>query len=128
MRRIVLIALCLPIAALAQSIAPKVLADGFAPGLWQPVEVGNADQPLAPICLASITHLVTQGRGGAGCQLSLLADAPDNAVIRYKCNASLSGRTEIRRDAAGIYTIHAQGLHNGHPFASHAEWRRTGAC
>lgn len=72
--------------------------------------------------------MATDGRPADGCQLNVLTDEPANAVVSYKCGSGLSGRTEIRRDAAGIYTVHAQGLDKALPFASHAEWRRVGPC
>lgn len=129
MRRILLSLLVVPVvAAMAQPIAPKALADGFKPGQWRAVDVALNQKSVRTLCLSSAAQMVTDGRPLDGCQMTLLQDAPANAVVRYACESGLSGRTEIRRDAAGIFTIHAQGLDKGHPFASHSEWRRVGAC
>ena len=128
MRRITLLLLAVPVvAAVAQPIAPKALADGFSPGQWKAVEVAVNQKAVRTICLASQAQMATDGRPADGCQMNVLTDEPGNAVVSYKCEGGLSGRTEIRRDAAGIYTIHAQGLDKGLPFASHSEWRRVGA-
>ena len=129
MRRITLLLLVVPLGAVAaQQIAPKVLADGFSPGQWRAVEVAVNQKAVRTICIATQAQMATDGRPAEGCQMNVLTDEPGNAVISYKCESGLSGRTEIRRDAAGIYTIHAQGLDKGLPFASHSEWRRSGSC
>lgn len=129
MRRITLLFAVVPLLSVAaQPIAPKALADGFVPGQWKAVEVAVDQKAVRSICLTSQAQLATDGRPADGCQMKVLTDEPGNAVVSYKCESGLSGRTEIRRDAAGIYTIHAQGLEGGLPFASHSEWRRVGAC
>lgn len=129
MRRIIFLFLAMPFCtAVAQPIAPKALADGFSPGQWKAVEVAVTQKAVRTICLSTQAQMVTDGRPADGCQMNVLTDEPHNAVISYKCESGLSGRTAIRRDAAGIYTIYAQGLEKGLPFASRSEWRRVGAC
>jgi hypothetical protein len=129
MRRITLLLFAMPAAAaLAQPLAPKALADGFSPGRWTANEVSTGARASRTLCISSVAQLATNGRPAGGCQMKLLNDAPNDAVILYTCESGLSGRTEIRRDAAGIYTVHSQGVDGGKPFASHAEWRRAGVC
>ncbi len=69
------------------------------------------------------------GRGaGPGCRVVVLRDLPGSATISWTCPDGRSGHSDIRRDAAGIYTIAAQGIEAGLPWASRGEWRRVGPC
>lgn len=98
----------------------------FRPGLWQANEVGEGAGQT--ICATAPEQLLTAGRPARACKTTVIANEPNRGVITYQCKGGLSGRTTLRRDAASIYTIDAQGIDRGRPFALLAEWRRIGDC
>ncbi|MFA7440475.1 MAG: hypothetical protein WCZ66_05840 [Sphingomonadaceae bacterium] len=100
----------------------------FRPGLWQVNEVGDGTDKARTICAAAPEQLLTAGRPARACKSTVIANEPGRGIITYQCKGGLSGRTMLRRDAANIYTIDAQGLDRGRPFALLAEWRRVGDC
>jgi hypothetical protein len=109
----------------AQEVALRCLSD-FAPGLYV-ARVGREAGPGR--CLANAAELAMAGRtGGPGCRVTMVRDLPEAGTITWSCPDGRSGRSDIRRDAAGIYTVSAQGIEDGLPWASRAEWRRIGPC
>jgi hypothetical protein len=112
----------------AQPMMPKALADGFARGQWRIVDANATQSTGRQQCIGSAAELLTHGRPAAGCQFRILTDEPTKSVVTYRCEGGTNGRTEIRRDADGIYTVDAQGVEAGLPFAARTEWRRTGDC
>jgi hypothetical protein len=113
------------VAALAAA-PPLEALRGFQAGQWQVKTIGATD--VAPQCLADAEPMLTGGLRAEGCSFSVIANMKDGATVTYRCEAGRSGRTQIRRDAHGIFKVDAQGLAGGLPFASRTEWRRTGAC
>lgn len=125
MRRLLLVlALAFPAAGEAAA-AVKALSD-FPSGRWRVAPVRGGTSHLH--CLSGSDQLITGGRPAPGCHFSVISDTGSEAVVTYRCGSRLSGRTELRRDAMGIYTIDAQGVESGRPFGSRAEWRHSGTC
>ncbi len=121
-----LVALLVPMAVCAQP-APELQAlRGFAPGAWQVTPIGG--QSGSSQCLQSAAPMLMGGRPGGECSFTVIADGPDGATLTYRCAGGRSGRTMVRRDAKGIFTVDAQGLEGGRPFQSRSEWRRIGIC
>lgn len=117
----------LVLATSARAEPPPLKAlDGFSPGMWRQAPIGGG--AARSQCLADVGVLLTDGRAAPGCAFTVLGNDGANAVVTYRCAGKLSGRTVLRRDAAGIYTTDAQGLEGGLPFAGRSEWRLTGSC
>jgi len=129
MRRFVIFLIAVQAAATsAQPAVPKALADGFSAGQWRITDAGATQSTGRLQCVAAAAELLTGGQPAGSCQFRILIDEPAKTVATYICEGGVSGRTEIRRDANGIYTVDAQGLERGHPFAARTEWRRVGDC
>ncbi len=114
-------------ATAAHADAPllKPLAD-FQKGQWQGSMVGG--RRLGPMCVTAPDAMLTGGGPQSGCTFTVIEDGPSEAVVTYKCPTGRSGRTALRRDAGGLYTIDAQGIANNLPFGDRTEWRRLGNC
>jgi hypothetical protein len=121
-----LLALLMPVAAVADAPPPLAALAGFRPGAWQVKAIGATDS--VSHCLADPAPMLTTARPAQACQFRIIADQPDSATVTYRCAGGRQGRTAIRRDARGLFVVDAQGLENGHPFADRTEWRRTGDC
>ena len=126
MMRPILLALVLSSSVAAQPVPEMQALRGFAPGAWQVTPIGG--QSSSSQCLHDPAPMLMGGRPGAECSFTLIADGTDGATLTYRCAGGRSGRTMLRRDAKGIFTVDAQGLEGGRPFQSRSEWRRTGAC
>lgn len=124
--RLPLAALLVASAAVAASAPPLAALKGFRPGAWAVKAVGANSSSSQ--CLADPATFLLAGRSAQECSFTVISDASDAATVTYRCAAGRSGRTELRRDATGLYIVDAQGLENGHPFANRSEWRRTGDC
>jgi hypothetical protein len=118
--------LLLAVAAAADAPPPLAALSSFQPGAWQLKQIGGSSSSSQ--CLADALPLLTGGRPATECSFKVISDNPNSATVTYRCAAGRSGHTVIRRDTAGLYTVEAQGLENGLPFASRTEWRRTGNC
>lgn len=114
--------------AAAQPAVPQALATGFSAGQWRIVDAGATRSTGRVQCIGVAAEVLTGGRPANSCQFRILIDEPTKTVVTYTCEGGISGRTELRRDADGIYTVDAQGLENGLPFGARTEWRRVGAC
>ncbi|MGL6044430.1 MAG: DUF3617 domain-containing protein [Sandaracinobacteroides sp.] len=112
--------------AMAQPALPIPALQDYEPGMWQIRAIGATGSQS--LCVADPNLLLTGGRAASDCSFSLISSQPNGAVVTYKCSAGRSGRTELRREAGGLYTVNAQGVEGGLPFAARSEWRRTGAC
>lgn len=123
--RIALLLIALAIAA-PSAAAPALRAlSNWQPGQWQSSGAGRA--PVS-ICLQKPDALLLAGRPDSSCRFSTIDDAANVAVVTYQCSEGRQGRTDLRRDTAELYTVDAQGLEGGRPFAGRTEWRRVGAC
>jgi hypothetical protein len=120
------ILLSVALAVPATAAALRCLAD-FEPGGFRMAPMSGGRE--ATFCLADPAELAMAGRsGGPQCRVTVVRDGQDSGVLSWSCRDGRSGRSEIRRDAAGIYTIVAQGIEGGLPWASRGEWRRVGSC
>lgn len=95
-------------------------------GVWQQTPEGG--RAGAAKCLDVPVVLLLGGRADAACRFSVIANHPEAASVTYQCADGRQGRTEIRRDTADVYTVDAQGVEAGRPFADRSEWTRLGAC
>lgn len=100
---------------------------GFAPGLYAANPIGSGGVAHQE-CLPKAGALVTGGRPAGACSFKTISTQGPQTVITWRCEGGVSGRTSVRRDSAGVYTVHLQGVGGGLPFAEHAEWRRLGDC
>lgn len=115
-----------PSVVLAQATPDLKALQGFSPGAWQVTAIGSASSSSQ--CLADASGLLMGGRPGGQCAFSVIADGADGATVTYRCEGGRSGRTAIRRDTKGLFTVDAQGLEGGRPFQNRSEWRRSGGC
>lgn len=113
-------------AGLAAPAPPIDALKDFQPGQWQMKLVG--EEAGASRCVTDSNLLLMGGRAANACSFSLIDNQPQSAVVTYRCTGGRSGRTELRRDAGGLYVVNAQGLEAGLPFANRTEWRRLGKC
>ena len=98
----------------------------WQPGQWQ--SSGGIGQASVSICLQKPDALLLAGRPNSSCRFSTIQDAANAAVVTYQCTEGRQGRTDLRRDTSELYTVDAQGLEGGRPFAGRTEWQRIGAC
>lgn len=130
--RILLLAMLLavPAAAQAPTIAPAklgVFASGWSAGAWKRTEYGAASSTQQ--CVTRVEQMILPaGDDLHGCQVTILQNNADRAAFSYACPAARSGRTDVRRDAQGVYVVAAQGIVNGKPFELRGEYRRVGEC
>lgn len=115
------------VASAASALPPLKALDGFQAGQWQVKAIGATDGGRE-VCATGPEMMLTGGRSPAQCEFTSISDSDGEAVVTYHCPGGRTGRTAIRRDAAGIYTVHAQGVDGGRPFAGRSEWRRAGGC
>lgn len=111
--------------ALAQ-VPPLEALAGFSGGGWTMSPIGGG--PAQKLCLADAQQMLTGGRRAADCRFTVIEDSAMASVVNFRCKPMLSGRTSIRRDAGGLYTVHTQGVANGLPFVVRSEWRHGGDC
>lgn len=100
---------------------------GFQPGQWQSAPIGGVGEARAA-CITRMDNLLTGARSRGECGITPISKDAAQTVITWRCADGSSGRTQLRRDAAGVYTVHIQGVDGGLPFMEHAEWRHTGRC
>lgn len=101
---------------------------GWRAGLWQE-STGESGGSARSLCLAAPDRMLMGSHGDAGgCEFTTIRDEGSRASITYVCKDGRQGRTDLRRDTADVYTVYAQGLAGGRPFARRSEWRRTGNC
>ncbi|MCS6986871.1 MAG: hypothetical protein NZM40_05495 [Sphingomonadaceae bacterium] len=106
----------------------RVFAPGFEPGLWA-VEPARPGGPAERRCLADPGTLLFVGPPPApACRILVHEDRADRAAVGWSCPDGESGRSEVRRDHAGLYVAQGQGVRDGRPWAAHREYRRLGPC
>jgi hypothetical protein len=114
-------------AASAAPLPPIAALEGFEAGQWQVKPVGTQGAGSSQ-CVSDPNLLLTGGKAASECTFNLITSQPDTATVTYRCGSGRSGRTQLRRDTNGLYTVDAQGLEANLPFAARTEWRRTGGC
>jgi hypothetical protein len=121
------LALLLLAAPLLAAAVPALKAlEGHAAGSWSMTPIGGGDAETR--CLADAGPMLTGGRPSAACSFSVLDDGDSAATVNFRCEGSVSGRTVIRRDTGGLYTVRTQGVASGLPFVARSEWRYKGSC
>jgi hypothetical protein len=127
MRTVTILLAALSLAAPALAAVPPLKAlSGWRAGQWRVATLGG--HPAAAQCVADPGALLLAGRPANGCQFSVIEDEPGSGVVTYRCSDGRQGRTEVRRDTGDLFTVDAQGVEGGRPFASRTEWRRAGSC
>jgi hypothetical protein len=122
-----LAALLLASAATAAAPALALFGDGFPAGLY--ADSRSATARTTNHCLKSADAIVHAGRAvGPSCRVTVLEDTAASAIVQWTCRGGDSGRSEIRRDHAGLFTVRSQGIANRLPFGETHEWRRIGDC
>jgi hypothetical protein len=131
--RILLLAtlLAVPAAAQAPTVAPSklgVFAGDWAAGEWKHTEYGATTSSQR--CVLRVEDMVLPaGTDLNGCRVTVLENAESRGAFSYACPSGRLGRTDIRRDAQGVYVVAAQGIGADNlPFNMRGEFRRTGAC
>ncbi len=127
----------LPALGLLAAATPQLQlfnAGGFAAGQWKitPLDEdskmrnGSGENQ----CLTAPDMIVHAGHkaASAACEHTIIEDTPNRAIVTYICKGSGYGRTDIRRDAAGVFVVEAQGISGKDPFDMKGEFRRTGEC
>lgn len=120
-----LAALILTAPAVAATPSIKALS-GWRAGQWRVAVLGG--HPAAAQCVSSPATMLLAGRADASCQFSVIQDDASSAVVTYRCGDGRQGRTEVRRDTGDLFTVDAQGVEGGRPFASRTEWAHAGKC
>jgi hypothetical protein len=122
--------LLLPLLLAGPALAapPLALFGGpFPAGLY--ADSGSGTAAPTRRCLKTADHLLFAGRQvGPSCRVTVLEDNASNATVSWSCPGGDSGRTEIRRDHAGLFTVRSQGIAGRLPFAETHEYRRVGDC
>ncbi|MBY6127193.1 hypothetical protein KUW15_00540 [Qipengyuania aquimaris] len=84
--------------------------------------------PPRRICLRSGRELIQIRHSETGCNRFVVEDGSNEVTVQYTCPGNGYGRTNIRKESAGLVQIDSQGIVDGRPFQFSAEARRTGAC
>lgn len=116
--------------AVRRSVSPKLkaLESGFQAGTWTIARLGS-DRPELKRCVRTSDWMLTAGRNPRQCTFTVIADNSSDSVVTYRCQSGLSGRTALRRDTGGLFTVDAQGVdEQAKPFGSRTEWRHVGGC
>lgn len=110
--------------AVAQS--SLAMLDSLERGAW---EIRYRDgTPPRKICVRTGRELIQLRHDDSGCNRFVVEDGKSEVTVQYTCRGNGYGRTNIRKEAAGLVQIDSQGIANGRPFQFSAEARRTGAC
>lgn len=120
------LALLLLAAPLLAAVPTLQALQGHAAGSWAMTPIGGGEATTQ--CLADAGPMLTGGRPSAACSFTVLEDGDSTGSVNFRCEGSVSGRTVIRRDAGGLYTVRTQGVANGLPFVARSEWRYKGNC
>jgi hypothetical protein len=116
-------ALIAPAAAQGPSLA---MLAGLQDGLW---EVRARDgSPPRRICVRAGLELIQLQHRESGCSRFVVDDTASEVTVQYTCRGNGYGRTNVRRETAGLVQINTQGIEGGMPFQFAAEARRTGPC
>jgi hypothetical protein len=124
-RAVALIGTLILASAAMQAASPPLLLQ-LEPGQWEMRGPNNA--LIGSVCLGDPARLLQPEHGTTPCPRTVLSSEPRSLTIRYTCQGTGFGRTTILVETPRLAQVDSQGIHNGAPFALHAEARRTGAC
>lgn len=114
-------------------LAAPVLAQGSL-AMLDTLEKGGWDvryrdaEGTRKICLRSGRELIQLQHRDAGCNRFVVEDGRSQVTVQYTCRGNGYGRTNIRKETAGLVQIESQGIADGRPFQFSAEARRVGVC
>jgi len=115
--------LMLPAAAQAPSLA---MLDRLDRGQW---EIRFRDRGESQkVCVRTGRELIQLRHAGQSCSRVVVEDAAQQVTVQYTCRGQGYGRTNIRRETAGLVQIQGQGIAGTRHFEFTAEARRTGSC
>ena len=124
--RILAVIACTAVAVPAVGQASLAMLGSLEKGGW---EVRFRDGSTARnICVRSGHELIQLRHSESGCNRFVVEDGKSEVTVQYTCRGNGYGRTNIRRESAGLVQIDSQGIVDGRPFQFSAEARRTGAC
>lgn len=106
--------------------ASLAMLDTLERGQWE-VRYRDGSTPRN-ICVRSGQELIQLRHRESGCNRFVVEDGKNEVTVQYTCRGNGYGRTNIRRESAGLVQIDSQGIADGRPFQFSAEARRTGAC
>ena len=106
--------------------ASLAMLDTLERGQWE-VRYRDGSTPRN-ICVRSGQELIQLRHRESGCNRFVVEDGKNDVTVQYTCRGNGYGRTNIRRESAGLVQIDSQGIADGRPFQFSAEARRTGAC
>lgn len=116
------------LAAAAPAGTPPLAAVArIEPGQWQ-IRTAGSDAAPRSVCVADPAMLLHYGRRAQACEHSVTTNAPDLAVVQYRCAGSGSGSTTVRVATPRAFNLELQGLDGGLPFEEHYEAHRLGGC
>jgi hypothetical protein len=128
MRRLAVFLLLAAPAPAATVPSLDLFAKGFPAGRYE-VSAGRAGGAAERICLGTPERLVFAGRPvGDECRVNVFQNVGDRATVGWQCPGGDSGRTELRRDHAGLFVASTNGVSGGLPFVAQAEYRHVGPC
>ena len=84
--------------------------------------------PSRAICVRDGSELIQIRHRESGCNRFVVEDGKTEVTVQYTCRGNGYGRTNIRKEGAGLVQIESQGIVDGRPFQFAAEARRTGTC
>lgn len=115
-------------AAVADAPGLRTTRSGFQPGKWQVSGVGFGEDAGRAVCVRNAGAFLLGGKPANQCMFNVIADEDTSSVVTYKCASGMSGRTALRMDAAGLFTMDVQGIEGGLPYGGRSEWKRVGSC
>jgi len=102
------------------------MLDGLTKGAWT-VRLRGESTPRR-ICVRTGRELIQIRHRQNGCNRFVVEDGASEVTVQYACAGDGYGRTNIRRETAGLVQIESQGIAGGLPFELTAEARRVGNC
>lgn len=115
--------------AVAEAPALLLLKEGFPAGLYA-ISATRGGGPALRQCLASPELILFGNPSGAppGCRLTVVEDTTDRAILSWSCSNGSSGRSEVRRDHAGLFVSQIQGVSGRLPYVLRRSFLLIGPC
>lgn len=121
---IAMVAACIAVPAIAQG--SLAMLDSLQKGGW---EVRYRDGgAVRKLCVRSGREFIQLRHNDSGCNRFVVDDSAQEVTVQYTCRGNGYGRTNIRKETAGLVQIDSQGIAEGKPFQFSAEARRTAMC
>ena len=108
---------------------------GFSAGQYKITPVDDDSKMRQPggaaQCLTSPDFIIHAGHDAASagsCEHTIIENTPERAIVTYVCKGQGYGRTDVRRDANGVFVVEAQGIAGKDPYDMRGEFKRVGDC